>query len=320
LIEATSLQKEPAPAANTKVYKKWDNKRFKENIPLLLMFTPIVIFYLLFKYVPMFGLVIAFKNYNFADGIWGSPWTGLDNFKLIFNSEPTLNVIRNTLLLSGLSIIVGFPFPILLAILLNEVRKAVFKRVIQTIVYLPHFLNWVIVGGLIVLIFSQQSGTLNQWIERFTGSSYPFLYNEASWITIFVGSGIWKGAGWGAIIYLAALSAIDTSLYEAAGMDGAGKLKQIWYISLPSIRPTIVLLFILSMGNMMEVGFDQVYVLQNPAIQSVAEVISTWNYKVGLNGARFSLATAMGLFESLVGLIFVLGANSIARRYNQGLW
>ncbi|MEK3914268.1 ABC transporter permease subunit [Paenibacillus sp. FSL H7-0331] len=284
------------------------------------MFTPILIFYLLFKYVPMFGLVIAFKNYNFADGIWGSPWTGLDNFKLIFNSEPTLNVIRNTLLLSGLSIIVGFPFPILLAILLNEVRKAVFKRVIQTIVYLPHFLNWVIVGGLIVLIFSQQSGTLNQWIERFTGSSYPFLYNEASWITIFVGSGIWKGAGWGAIIYLAALSAIDTSLYEAAGMDGAGKLKQIWYISLPSIRPTIVLLFILSMGNMMEVGFDQVYVLQNPAIQSVAEVISTWNYKVGLNGARFSLATAMGLFESLVGLIFVLGANSIARRYNQGLW
>ncbi|OMF06110.1 sugar ABC transporter permease [Paenibacillus sp. FSL H7-0331] len=319
-MQATSLQKETAPAANTKVYKKWDKKRFKENIPLLLMFTPILIFYLLFKYVPMFGLVIAFKNYNFADGIWGSPWTGLDNFKLIFNSEPTLNVIRNTLLLSGLSIIVGFPFPILLAILLNEVRKAVFKRVIQTIVYLPHFLNWVIVGGLIVLIFSQQSGTLNQWIERFTGSSYPFLYNEASWITIFVGSGIWKGAGWGAIIYLAALSAIDTSLYEAAGMDGAGKLKQIWYISLPSIRPTIVLLFILSMGNMMEVGFDQVYVLQNPAIQSVAEVISTWNYKVGLNGARFSLATAMGLFESLVGLIFVLGANSIARRYNQGLW
>lgn len=268
----------------------------------------------------MFGLIIAFKKYNFADGIWGSPWVGLEHFKLLFNNPQMLNIIRNTLVLSVLSVVVGFPFPIILAILINEVRKTWFKRGVQTLVYLPHFLNWVIVGGIVVLVFSLTNGLINQIIERLGGTPIDFLYREGSWIAIFVGSGIWKEAGWSAIIYLAALTSIDPNLYEAASIDGAGKWKQIKHITLPGISSIVVLMLIIQMGRVMEVGFDQVFMLQNRAITTVAEVISTWNYKIGLRGAQFSLSTALGLFDSLVGLVLVLIANRIARRFGKSLW
>lgn len=300
--------------------RKWDKKRFRQNIPILLMFAPVVLYFLIFRYAPMAGLVIAFKNYNFHDGIWGSPWVGLDNFRLLFTQPKMIEIIRNTFVLSFLQVIVGFPFPILLAIFLNEARKMWFKRIVQTVVYLPHFLHWVIIGGLIILIFSQEKGIVNHWLAPLLGSAFPFLYNPTSWITIFVGSGIWKSAGWNAIIYLAALAAIDPALYESASMDGAGKMRKIWHITLPSIRPTIIIMFILSVGHVMEVGFDQVYVLQNSVVSNVSEVISTWNFKVGINGGRFSLAAAMGFFESFVGLFLVVMANRIARRFDQGLW
>lgn len=295
-------------------------KRFRQNIPLLILFVPIILYFVLFKYAPMLGLVIAFKDYSFRDGILGSPWVGIDNFKLLFDNPMMLEIIRNTLILSLLNIIVGFPFPIMLAILINEVRKAWFKKTVQTLVYLPHFLNWVIIGGIIVTLFAQQAGTINLLLEKLTGSIYPFLYNELSWIAIYVGSGIWKSMGWGAIIYLAALSAISPDLYEAASIDGASKWRQMWHITLPGIRSTIVLVFILSMGNLMEVGFDHVYVLQNSAVSSISEVISTWNYKMGLRGNQFSVGAALGLFESLIGLIFVITANRIARRYGESIW
>lgn len=295
-------------------------RAIKQNIPLFVMFAPVLLFYALFKYIPMFGLVIAFKDYNFFDGILHSPWVGLDNFRSLFGNAQTLGIIRNTLLLSVLNIVVGFPFPIVVALLLNEVRKIWFKKSVQTLIYLPHFLSWVIVGGMVVTIFSQESGVVNKILVQWQGEAFPFLYKEASWIAIYLGSGVWKEAGFSAIIYLAALTSIDGSLYEAAAMDGASKWRQIWHITLPGIAPTIVLMLILAMGRVMEVGFDHVFVLQNRVVSNISEVISTYIFKIGLQGGQFSMTAAMGFFESLVGLVLVVAANGIARKFDRGLW
>ncbi|WP_010268612.1 ABC transporter permease [Paenibacillus senegalensis] len=293
---------------------------FRMNVPLLIMFFPVALYFLIFKYTPMLGLVLAFKQYYLAEGILGSPWVGLRNFELLFSNVQMLNIIRNTLVLSLLKIAVSFPFPILLAILLNELRKMWFKRTVQTLLYMPHFLNWVIVGGMVVTLFSIESGLINQLLDRWFGFRYAFLYNEASWIAVLLGSGIWKEAGFSAIIYLAAMSAIDPGLYESASMDGANKFRQIWHITLPGIRPTIIILLILSMESVMDLSFDQFYMLQNPVVSSVAEVIPTYIYKMGIQGGQFSITTAMGLFSSLVGLVLIVSANWIARKFNQSLW
>lgn len=297
----------------------WHTQRFKTNMPLWLMFVPVILFYLVFKYAPMAGLVIAFKNYTFYEGVWGSQWVGFDNFRMLFTQAQSLQIIRNTLLLSVLSVVIAFPFPIMLAIMLNEVRRKWFKKTVQTLVYLPHFFSWVIVGGLVVTIFAQ-SGIVNVLLEKLTGQSFAFLFHETSWVAIFLGSGIWKDAGFSAIIYLAALTSIDPSLYEAASMDGAGKWKQIRHITLPGIAPTIVIMLILAMGRVMEVGFDQVYVLQNSIVSGISEVISTYIYAIGLQGGQFSLTAALGLFESLVAFVLVLMTNAVARRFGKGLW
>lgn len=298
----------------------YHTKRFRQNVPLFVMLIPGILFYVLFRYLPMGGLVIAFKDYNFHDGILGSPWAGFRYFELLFQSDATVKIIWNTLFLSMLSLIFGFPAPIIIAIALNEVRKSWLKRWIQTIIYLPHFLSWVIVAGIVLTVFSIDGGTINKLLEQWGMEAIPFLYRPGSWVAIFVGSGIWKEMGFSAIIYLAALSSIDPSLYESAGLDGATKLRQIWHITLPGIRSTIILLLILGMGRLMEVGFDQVYNLQNGSVLQTAEVISTYVYKVGLQQAQFSLTTAMGLFESCVGLILVLSANAVARRFDQALF
>ncbi|KQX68403.1 protein lplB [Paenibacillus sp. Root444D2] len=297
-----------------------DMKRLRENMPLLLMFIPVILFYLIFKYAPMAGLIIAFKDYNFFDGVFRSPWVGFEHFQKLFSNPNSLKIIRNTLLLSSLNIFVGFPFPILLAILLNEVRKMWFKKIVQTLVYLPYFYSWIIVGGIVFSIFGIEGSWLSQWMTFFNVEPFPFLYNIKSWITIFVGAGIWKDMGFNAIIYLAAMTTIDPSLYESASMDGANKWKQIIHITIPGIAPTMILLFILSMGRVMEVGFDPIYVLQNAAVNDVSDVISTYIYRVGLQGAQFSLTTAMGMFESIVALILLLSVNWIARRFQKGLF
>jgi putative aldouronate transport system permease protein len=299
---------------------RFDRQRFKHNVPLFIMFVPIIIYFMVFRYYPLTGLIIAFKSYNFTQGIWGSPWVGMANFELIFSNPNMRNVMWNTFVLSTLQLVVGFPFPIMVALLIHEVRSKWFKSSVQTAVFLPHFLNWVIVGGFVVTIFAQRTGIVNAFVKLLFGEPYAFLYHPESWIMIFVGAGIWKGAGWGAIIYLAALSAVDTALYEASALDGANKWKQMWHVSLPSIQPVIFILMILSIGNIMEVGFDQVYVLQNSVVSNISEVISTWSYKSGIGGGQFSLATALGFFESMVGLLLVLIANWIARRYDNGLW
>ena len=296
------------------------SRRFRQNVPLLIMFAPILAYYIIFKYLPMGGLIIAFKSYSLRLGVFGSPWVGLRNFELIFMGANTLNVIRNTFWLSVLRLIAGFPAPIILALLLNEVHKSWYKKTIQTIVYLPHFFSWVIIGGIVINIFAQERGIVNQFVKAVTGEPYPFLYSPVSWITIFIASGIWKGAGFGTIIYLAALSGVDPNLYEAAIIDGANKWKQLVHITLPGIKTTVITLFVLAVGGIMEVGFDQVYVLQNSIVNNVADVISTYIYRIGLQGARYDLTTAMGLFDSLVGLILVITTNAIARKFDEGLW
>lgn len=307
-------------SAGTRSANGSKSNRLKENIPLLIMFAPAAVFFLIFKYAPMGGLVVAFKDYNFVDGVWGSPWVGWDNFRILFENPSSVNIIRNTFMLSVLELIVMVPFPVLLAILLYETRNALFKKSVQTLAFVPHFLSWVVVGGIAVNIFAQESGILNKLLETVTGSTFAFLYNETSWVSIFLLSGVWKEAGYAAIIYLAALTMIDPALYEAAGLDGAGRLQRIWHVTIPGLVPTMLVLLIINMGRIMEVGFDKIYMLQNPVVMNISEVISTYIYKFGLKGGYFSLAAAMGLFESIVAFVLVLTSNALARKFDQGLW
>ncbi|MFX3634212.1 MAG: ABC transporter permease [Candidatus Pristimantibacillus sp.] len=294
--------------------------KVKQNLYLYAMILPVIAFYIIFKYIPMGGLVIAFKNYNFADGILGSPWVGWRNYELLFTTSNTVQIIWNTFWLSFLNLAVGFPIPIVLALMINEVRRTWFKKWIQTIVYLPHFFSWVIVSGIVLTLFATDNGSINKFLELFSVETRSFLYDSFSWTAIFVGSGVWKEMGFNTIIFLAALTTIDPSLYESSSMDGASKWRQMWHITLPGIRPTIILLLILAMGRVMEVGFDQVYNLQNDAVASVSEVISTYIYKMGLQQAQFSITTAMGLFESVIAFVLVIGVNRIARKFDQGLF
>ncbi|MBU5674136.1 ABC transporter permease [Paenibacillus brevis] len=293
---------------------------FQKNIPLYVMFAPVIAYYLIFRYLPIGGLVIAFQNYNFFDGILHSPWVGLKNFQMLFSTDKTLLIIWNTLWLSFLNLIVGFPVPIILALLLNSVKKMWYKRLVQTLVYLPHFFSWVIVGGMVVTIFSLESGFINQWITQHYGEPYPFLYRHFSWVSIFVGAGIWKEMGFSTIIYLAALTSISPSLYEAASIDGATKWRRTWHVTLPGIRGTIILVLILSMGRILEVGFDQIYNLRNAMVSQISEVISTYIFSMGIQGGQFSLTAALGFFESVVAFIFILGANLIAKKFDNHLF
>ncbi|WP_036720519.1 ABC transporter permease [Paenibacillus harenae] len=292
----------------------------KQNIPLMIMFLPGLLFYIIFKYAPMGGIIIAFKDFNLRDGIFGSPWVGMDNFVQLFNQAQSLQIIRNSFMISILGLAVGFPVPIILAIMLNEVRKLWFKRVVQTLVYLPHFLSWVIVGGIVLSLFALESGTINRWLEGIIGEPYPFMYEKVSWLIIYLGSGVWKEMGFAAIIYLAALAGIDPHLYEAGSIDGANKWQQMRHITIPGISTTIILLLILSVGKVMDVGFDQIYNLQNAVVSDIANVISLYIYQIGILRGQYSLTAAMGIFENLVGLVLILLANYIARRFNQGLW
>ncbi|MDF2922288.1 MAG: sugar transporter permease [Paenibacillaceae bacterium] len=295
-------------------------KRLRKNKTLILMFLPVAVFFIVFRYLPILGNVIAFKQYNLMHGILGSPWVGVDNFRMLFSNPQTINIIRNTLILSVMGTVIGFPFPIIVAVMLNEVRRMWFKKSVQTLLYLPHFFSWVIIGGVVVTLFGSQAGIINTLLLRMTGHEYKILYEIGSWLTIFFGSSVWKEAGFGAIIYLAAISSIDPNLYEAASIDGAGKLRQIRSITLPGIMPTAVIMLILAMGRVMDVGFEQIYNLQNAAVSDISSVISTYLYAVGIQGGMYSLTTAMGLFESLVAIIFVIASNAIARRLGHSLW
>ncbi len=296
-------------------------KRIMRDRWLYIFLLPIVLYYVIFKYLPMVGTLIAFKDFRFVDGIFGSEWVGLEHFIRMFTNKEFYNILKNTLLLNLYEVIFGFPMPIILAIMLNEINNRIFKRLTQSILYLPHFMSWVVLGGIIIQMCSPSTGVINSIIKSFGGESIYFMADPVWWIVIFVISGIWQGAGWGTIVYLAAITSIDVQLYEAARIDGAGKIKQIWHITLPGIRSTIAVMLILRMGSMMNIGFEKVYMLQNNAVRRVSEVISTYVYRLGIEGAQFSYTTAIGLFQSVINLILVFTTNKIIRSMGEsGLW
>ncbi|MDF2922380.1 MAG: protein lplB [Paenibacillaceae bacterium] len=297
-------------------------KKINRDKSLYMMLVPVIGFYLMFKYAPMLGEIIAFKNYRFADGILGSDWVGLKHFRMLFQSTDFWRVLRNTLLLNVYNLTVGFPVPILLALLLNEVRAEGYKRVVQNLLYIPHFISWVVLGGIMIAVLSPSTGVVNMVLEHVFGlEPVYFMASSRWWPVAYTMSSVWREAGWGTILYLAAMSSIDTQLYEAARIDGAGKLRQIWHVTLPGIRSTIAILLILRMGSMMDVGLEQTLALQNDSVLDVADVISTYVYRIGLQNMNYSYTTALGLFQSLIGLILVVGVNRIIRSFGErGLW
>ncbi|MCG7381093.1 ABC transporter permease subunit [Paenibacillus sp. ACRRY] len=279
-----------------------------------------VIYLIIFKYGPMIGNVIAFRRFVPGGSIFGETWVGLRYFQM-FVQDPTFwKVFGNTLMLGGLALLFTFPVPIIFALLLNEVKSKRFKKFVQTASYLPHFLSIVIVAGMILQL-TAVNGSINGLVSFFTGDNIPFMQRAEWFRTIYITSEIWQGMGWGAILYLAALTTIDDSLYEAARIDGANRWKQTIHVTIPGILPTIVTLLILNMGNFLAVGFEKILLLYNPLIYDTSDVISTYLYRVGLQSSNFSYATAIGLFESLIGLILVFSVNAISRRLTQrSLW
>lgn len=279
-----------------------------------------VLFLLIFRYVPMLGNVIAFRRFRPGGSIFGDEWVGLYYVQMFIQDATFWNVFTNTVILGGLTLAICFPLPIILALMLNELRSRVFKRWVQTITYLPHFMSIVIVAGM-VLQLTALNGTVNQVVEALGGDKIPFMQRPDWFRDIYVTSEIWQTVGWGTILYLAALTTIDEQLYEAARIDGANRWKQTWHITLPGIRPTMVVLLILNIGNFMQVGFEKVLLLYNPLTYSTADVISTYLYRVGITSGSYSYAAAIGLFEALIGLVLVLSANQISKRaVGASLW
>ncbi|MDR0412025.1 MAG: ABC transporter permease subunit [Treponema sp.] len=294
---------------------------FKRTWILYAMLILPMTFFLVFRYVPMVNIVIAFKDYNIFRGVWDSPWVGLKWFQEAFTSRDFYNALRNTLVLNFLDLIVGFPAPIILAILLNELHIRFYKKLTQTVVYLPHFLSWIIISGMAFQLFAPSGGVINMLLAKFGHKPVNFLMENQLWIATYVGLGVWKEMGWGTIIYLAAITSINPELYEAAEVDGAGRLRKIWHVTLPSIRPTIVVLLIMNLGRILGSEFDRPYTLANPTVMQVADVISTMVYRVGIRSMQFSYTTAIGLFQSLVCVVFLLTANAIAKKAGErGIW
>ena len=287
------------------------------NKYLYLMVIPGMTLVVVFKYLPMYGILMAFKDFSFSKGIIGSPWNDFLYFRQLFTSKDFYNVFYNSILLSLLRIIFSFPAPIILAILLNEVRIKTFKRIIQTIIYLPHFVSWVVLTSMLFKLLSADDGLVNLLIRSIGFDSISFLGNPVWFRPIVVFETIWKEAGWNTIIYLAALTAIDSTLYEAAMVDGASRIRQIWHITLPGIAATIVVLLVLTVGRAMDNGFEQIFLLQNPINMPVSDVFETYTYRMGLLKGEFSYSTAVGLFKSVVGLILITGSNFVARRFDQ---
>ena len=295
-------------------------KDFRRNWSLYLLVLPVLIFYALFMYKPMYGASIAFMDYKPAKGIAGSEWVGLENFIRFFTGPYFGRLLRNTLLLSVYNIIWGFPAPIILALLLNEVKNKAFKRTAQTITYLPHFISLVVACGMIS-DFCLTTGLFNDIITFFGGEAQPLLQNPAYFRTIYVASGIWQEVGWGSIIYLSALSSVDSQLYEAAAIDGANRWKQTLHVTLPGIMPTIIIMLILRMGSLMSMGYEKTILLYNPSTYDTADIISSYVYRSGLIQQDWSYSTAIDLFNSVINCILLVVTNQISKRTTESsLW
>ncbi len=310
-----------AGGSKTLGFRETVRRDFRANRLVYLIAVPVLAYYVLFHYLPMYGAIIAFKDFSPGQGILGSPWVGLANFKSFFQSFYFLRVTRNTLLISFYSLIFGFPAPIILALLFNEVRRESFKKVAQTLSYLPHFISTIVVCGMIV-DFTARDGVITQLVVLLTrGASTNLLTRPELFRPIYIASEVWQQTGWGAIIYLAALAGINAELYEAAVIDGAGRWRQTWHITLPGILPIVVIMLILRIGGMMEVGYDKIILLYSPPTYETGDVISTFVYRKGLLNSDYSFSTAVGLFNSVLSFILLITANQLSRRVNEtSLW
>jgi putative aldouronate transport system permease protein len=285
-----------------------------------MMVLPLV-FFILFRYVPMTNIVIAFKDYNMFRGVWDSPWVGTKWFVRAFSDRAFYRALRNTLTLNLLDLVVGFPAPVILAILLNELSSAWYKKLTQTVVYLPHFLSWIIISGIALQLLAPSGGVVNMALAKLGLGPIDFLMDNTLWVGTYVTLGVWREVGWGTIIYLAAITGINPEVYEAAEVDGCGRLGKIWHVTLPGLRPTIVVLLIMNLGRILGSEFDRPYTLANTTVMQVADVISTLVYRVGIRSFQFSLTAAIGLFQSVICVIFLVAANSIARKVgDRGIW
>ncbi|WP_258525714.1 sugar ABC transporter permease [Paenibacillus sp. YN15] len=293
---------------------------FRLNAMLYVLLLPGLVYFTLFKYVPMGGILIAFKDYRLTEGVWGSPWVGLDNFRMFFEGVYFAELLGNTIMIAFYKLVFVFPAPILLALMLNEVRFGWFKKLVQTISYLPHFISWIIIYGLLIAFMAPGEGLFNLILKQL-GMDPVFFLTEPGWIrTLLVSTDLWHSMGWGAIVYLAAIAGVDPSLYEAAVVDGASKTRQLWHITLPGIRNVIILMLILRLSHILDVGFDQVFMMSNAMNRETSDILDTWVYRVGIQEMRYGLATAVGLFKSFIGLILLIAANQTAKKFDGQIW
>lgn len=294
---------------------------FKRFYWLYIFLIPGLVSIYLFKLRPMYGLQIAFRNFSITKGIWGSDWVGLEHFRTLFKSVNFLRVLKNSIITSVLRLLWGFPFPIILALLLNEMKNEKYKKTLQTIMYLPHFISWVIVITMVTALLSKSNGVINTLIVAFGGEKIDFLTSTKWFRPVLISSSIWKEAGWGTVIYMAALAGVDVQLYEAAMIDGANRWQRLLHITVPCILGTVTIMLIMKMGDILSNGFEQIWLLQNAPNKEIAEVLETYSYQVGLREGRFSFATAIGFFQSVVGMVMVFLSNFLSKRMGgKGLW
>lgn len=297
--------------------------RLRRYWPAYVMLIPVVAWYLVFCYAPMGGMIIAFKKFSAIRGIWGSPWVGMANFEKLFKTTAFWTATKNTLILSGLKLLICFPIPIIFAILLNEMTQLRFKKLVQTVSYLPHFISWSVAGGMVIMLLSPSAGPIGAIVKAFGGTPQNYIGMSEYFRTIVVVSDIWKGMGWSAIIYMAAITGVDEQLYEAAVIDGAGRFARIWHVTLPGIRGIIAIQLILAVGNILNVSFDQIFNLVTDMTLDVGETLDHYVYRVGLGSSNnFSLGTATGMLKSVIGLFLVIGTNAISRKLTdgEGIW
>lgn len=296
-------------------------KYMRNEYDLYLMLAPMVLFYLIFAYKPMMSLIIAFKDYSPFVGVWESDWVGLQHFKDFFSSPYAFRTIRNTLVISISTLLFTFPMPILLALLLNEVRRDKFRKLVQTVSYIPHFISVVVICGMLTSFLSPSSGVINTMIEFFGGEPIYFLAEEKFFVPIYILMNIWRNTGYSSIVYIAALTSISEDLYEAARVDGASRWKQLLHITIPGLVPTIVVMLLVQLGKILNVGYETIILLYNPGTYETADVINTFVYRTGILEGRYDYATAIGLFNSVVALILVLSANKLSNKLTEtGLW
>ena len=318
--DETVIMKTIAEKNNKQSIRKVIKSDFKRNYMLYIIFIPVVVYYVIFCYKPMYGAIIAFKDYQPSLGIWDSPWVGFEHFKNFFANPDFVRILRNTVVISVASIIFGFPAPIILALLFNELKIPKLKSASQTISYIPHFISLVVVCGLIK-DFVSQGGIIYQIVSSISGNTAGLLSRAECFVPIYIISDIWQEVGWGSIIYLAALAGIDQELYEAAKIDGAGKWNQMVHVTLPGIAPTIIIMFILRIGNLLTVGYEKIILLYNPLIYETSDVISSYVYRVGFAQQNWSYSSAVGLLNSVVNFIILIIANNISSRVSEtSLW